>query len=222
MIRTKSKPQPSQPPSQSLRRNVLRVIVHNDGTAGEPQFTYSGAADCPTAAPYLLRFLPKCLVKRYRYSSKYRTTVRETLLISYCKYAASQARPGSQPASQQQWRGTQAAPATAHSLAGTAAHRGCLPARQGATPANPVGWDQAGRLKDLDTSEVRRRAFLATTTPERHQSSTSTISSPYDGNVLTPCKTFPLLVHASTPSAPSPFCGRHRVRDREAREKYLD
>eukprot|EP01047_Picozoa_sp_COSAG01_P060616 COSAG01_NODE_7454_length_3204_cov_15.414681_2_plen_484_part_00 len=164
-IRTKSKPQPSQTPSQSLRRNVLRVIVHNDGTAGEPQFACSGAADCPTAAPYRFRILPKCLVKRYRYTSEYRTTVRETLLISYCKYAAMQPAPSSQqpaasqPASYQQWRGTQAVPATAHSLAGTAAHRGCLPARQGATRANPVGWDQASRLKDLDTSEGWRRSF---------------------------------------------------------------
>ena len=90
MIRTKSKPQPSQTPSQSLRRNVLRVVVHNDGTAGESQLTYSGAADCPTAAPYQLLILTKCLVKRYRYTSEYRITVRETLLISYCKYAAMQ------------------------------------------------------------------------------------------------------------------------------------
>ena len=80
MIRTKSKPQPSQPPSQSLRRNVLRVIVHNDGTAGEPQFTYSGAADCPTAAPYWLRFLTKSLVERYRYSSECRTTVQDIMI----------------------------------------------------------------------------------------------------------------------------------------------
>ena len=102
MIRTKSKPQPSQTPSQSLRRNVLRVIVHNDGTAGEPQFTYSGAADCPTAAPYWLHFLTKSLVERYRYSSECRTTVQETLLISCYKYAASQAEPASQqPASSQ-------------------------------------------------------------------------------------------------------------------------
>ena len=100
MICTKSKPQPSQTPSQSLRRNVLRVVVHNDGTAGESQLTYSGTADCPTAAPYQLLILPKCLVKRYRYTSEYRTTVRETLLISYCQYAAMQPA-AMQPCSQQ-------------------------------------------------------------------------------------------------------------------------
>ena len=102
MIRTKSKPQPSQTPSQSLRRNVLRVVVHNNGTAGESQSTYSGAADCPTAAPSWHRFLANTLVERYRYTSEYRTTVRETLLISYYKYAARPARPCSQqPASSQ-------------------------------------------------------------------------------------------------------------------------
>ena len=102
MIRTKSKPQPSQTPSQSLRRDVLRVVVHNNGTAGESQSTYSGAADCPTAAPSWHRFLANTLVERYRYTSEYRTTVRETLLISYYKYAARPARPCSQqPASSQ-------------------------------------------------------------------------------------------------------------------------
>ena len=79
MIRTKSKPQPSQTPSQSLRRDVLRVVVHNNGTAGESQSTYSGAADCPTAAPSWHRFLANTLVERYRYTSEYRTTVRDVI-----------------------------------------------------------------------------------------------------------------------------------------------
>ena len=62
-------------------------------------------------APYRFRILTKCLVKRYRYTSEYRptvretllstvlyrTTVREVLLITYYKYAASQPA-ASQPA----------------------------------------------------------------------------------------------------------------------------
>ena len=51
---------------------------------------------CTVSAPSLT----KSLVKQYRYSSEYRTTVQGTLLFSCWKYAASQARPASQlPAS---------------------------------------------------------------------------------------------------------------------------
>ena len=185
MIRTKSKPQPSQTPSQSLRRDVLRVVVHNNGTAGESQSTYSGAADCPTAAPSWHRFLANTLVEWYRYTSEYRTTVRETLLISYCQYAAMQPAAmqpaASQPASYQQWRGTQAVPATAHSLAGTAAHRGRLPARQGATRANPVGWDQAGRLKDPGH---KRSAAAELSSQRQHQNIIEVLPAPFHPRMM--------------------------------------